>query len=119
VAALYLPLRLRHASFGFPAAMCPSIFSAATAMCFAWSPLSPTVIFLLIRWLACYNSFCCCCSAALLLLSTHVGAEIHWLHGWDRVGGITTPRQSLSMRVSSLSLGPWGSLPGNFAIHLQ
>ncbi len=119
VAALYQPLRLCHASLGSLAIRCLSIFSAATAACFAQSPLSPAVICLPVRWAAYCDSFPCCHSAALLSISTHVGVEIHWLCGWARVGGATTSRWSSLRQVVSLSRCPRGSLTGNFAICLQ
>ena len=104
VAALNQPLRLCHSSFvGSSAARCPSIFSAAAAVCFAQSPLSPAAICLLMRRVVCCNSFPCCRSTTHFLMSAHVGAEICWLRGWACVGGATTSRQSSSKRVGSSS----------------
>ncbi len=103
VAALYQPFRLRYASFGSPAAKCPSIFSAAAAARCARSPLSPAAICLPMKWAACCDSFPCCRSAALLSMNAHVGAEIHWLRGWARVSGATTSRRSSLKRVASSS----------------
>jgi hypothetical protein len=81
----YQPLRHCHTSFDSPATRCSSIFSAAAASHFAWSPCLP------MRQVAyCDSSPPCCCSVALLSTSAHVGTKIHIGCVVGPLGGATT-----------------------------